>query len=363
MKYSYRFPAIRGTQATRDFYSFMCPLGIVHKLFVFDDVDIPDEFRAQRVLNKKRIPEISNYMLDNPTDYVFSSLTASIDGTITFEPASNESTLKDVGVISIDMESKLIINDGQHRRAAIEEAIKINPKLKDESISVVLFIDEALQRCQQMFSDLNQHAVNISNSIGILYDHRDPLALHTKEIVSTNANLKTYVDMSNSTLAHKSNKLFLLSNFHEANMKLLKGLDFNSEDVRQFSREYWAYLAHHFNEWLIVFRQEVTPFHSRQSSISSYGVVLEALGVLGNHLYVKHPRSWQNKLEKLNQINWSRTNSSDWQHRCIGPTGKIVKNQSAIKLTVNKIKQYIDVPLTEQENRLEIAFREEIING
>lgn len=363
MKYSYNFPAIRGIQAGKSYYSFMCPLGIIHKLFVFDHDEIPPEHRAQRVLNTKRIPEITNYMIENPKDYVFSSLTASISGEHDFKSSSDEELHKDVGILSIDMESKLIINDGQHRRAAIEEAIKLNPKLKDETISIVLFIDEDLKKYQQMFSDLNQHAVNVSNSIGILYDHRNPEALLTKSIISNNNNLKKYTDMSKSSLAQKSNKLFTLSNFHKANLKLTKGMDINDLDVQSFSKTYWSTLAQEFNEWQIVFKGEVTPYYSRQSSIASYGVVLEALGILGNYLYSRHKNTWQKKLLELNTINWSRTDTENWYGRCIDSTGKIVKNQNAILLTLAQIKSTIDIELTEKEQRLDMTFRKELLNG
>lgn len=359
MKYSYNFPAIRGTQAGKSYYSFMCPLSIIHKLFVFNDIEIPAEYRAQRVLNTKRIPEMINYIIDNPKDYVFSSLTASISGEHQFTSSSNKELFRDVGVLAIDMESKLIINDGQHRRAAIEEAIKLNPSLKDETISIVLFIDEDLKKYQQMFSDLNQHAVNISNSIGILYDHRNPEALLTKEIINNNINLKKYTDMSSSSLAKKSNKLFTLSNFHNANLKLIKGFDFDDPDVIKFSKDYWTTLTRDFREWQIVFTGEVTPYYARQSSIASYGVVLEALGTLGNYLYIHHKNSWTNKLLDLNNVNWSRTNTKEWLGRCIDTTGKIVKNQNAILLTLSLIKENLDINLTENELKSDLAFRKE----
>ena len=62
----------------------MCPLRLIPKIFLFDEEEIPAEHRAQRILNKIRIPEITNYIIENQNDYVFSSLTASIDGDIEF---------------------------------------------------------------------------------------------------------------------------------------------------------------------------------------------------------------------------------------------------------------------------------------
>jgi DNA sulfur modification protein DndB len=59
---------------------------------------------------------------------------------------------------------------------SIEEALKERPELGDETLAVVFFVDAGLRRSQQLFADLNTHAVRASSSIGILYDFRDPLS-------------------------------------------------------------------------------------------------------------------------------------------------------------------------------------------
>ena len=51
---------------------------------------------------------------------------------------------------------EFVINDGQHRCAAIAQALKDNPNLAKDRISVLLFPMENIDRMQQMFSDLNR---------------------------------------------------------------------------------------------------------------------------------------------------------------------------------------------------------------
>ena len=80
------FDAMRGVQAGREFYVAMCPMKIIPRLFTFSEVDLPPEVRAQRTLKETRIPAIRDYILENPKDYVFSSLTASVDGKMKFSP-------------------------------------------------------------------------------------------------------------------------------------------------------------------------------------------------------------------------------------------------------------------------------------
>ena len=111
------------------------------------------EDRDQRILDKKRIPEIAKYILDNEDGYLFSSITASYKCDVQFKPMDDEG----LGMLSMEFEdANFVINDGQHRCAAIAQAIKGNPALGEETISVLLFPYESRGRVQQMFSDLNR---------------------------------------------------------------------------------------------------------------------------------------------------------------------------------------------------------------
>src|SRR5262245_9010545 len=153
--FEYLFPSIRGVQARREYYVSMCPLRLVPKVFLFDEDELIPELRAQRTLNRARVPEIVRYIVGQRDGYVFSAITASIDADVRFQPIGAGAEGTRVGVLHVPMSAKFIINDGQHRRAAIEAALRERPDLADESIAVVFFLDKGLERCQQMFADLN----------------------------------------------------------------------------------------------------------------------------------------------------------------------------------------------------------------
>lgn len=352
----YTFPAIKGKQAQRDYFVIMCPLGVLSKLFIFNEEELPAEYRAQRTLNRSRVPEMANYIVSNPSDYVFSSLTASVDGNFEFTPFADDKT-KEIGILKISMDSKLLINDGQHRRAAIEEALKAAPELGDETISVVLFIDENLMRSQQIFADLNKHAINVSKSLGVLYDSRDPIALITKNLIESNSLLKNYTDMENTSLPKFSPKLFILSSVNEANKKLLSKLNANDETYKNFVYDFWAFLCQNLKDWQFVFNKEISPHVFRNTYVSSNGVVLEALGIVGNYLLKNNISDWKNYLLKLNDIDWNRSNLKNWEDRVIGKSGRIIKSSRGVRLTSNLIKLQIGIPLTSDEERLESEFK------
>jgi DNA sulfur modification protein DndB len=356
--FSYNFPAIRGIQAGKEYFVAMCPLRIIPKIFLFDEEEIPPEHRAQRILNKARIPEITNYIVENQNDYVFSSITASIDGDIKFIPFNEDPSSKDLGQLRISLDARFLINDGQHRRAAIEEALKISPELGNETISVVFFHDEGLKKSQQIFSDLNRHAVNTTSSIGILYDHRDKLALVTKDIVNSIPLLSRYTDKEKVSLSKNSPKILALNHIFNTNLKLLgktKGDQITEQD-EEFLKRFWVVLCNSIIEWNMVFKKELTPRDLRANFIVGHGVFIEAVGIVGHYLRNYHEEDWPSYMNKLSKIDWNRSNTADWLGRAFNQNGRIQKTSYTIQLTANKIKQLIGLPLTEQEQSIEDKF-------
>ncbi|MDD4062018.1 MAG: DNA sulfur modification protein DndB, partial [Kiritimatiellae bacterium] len=217
------FPVIRGVQAGREYYVAMWTLRMLSQVSIFDERDLPPELRAQRVLNKARVPEIARYILDNPKDYVFSAITASIDSEVEFTPL--EPGEKRLGVLKVPMDAKFIINDGQHRRAAILQALDEKPQLGNETISVVFFLDIGLHRSQQMFADLNRYAIRPSRSLGLLYDHRNMKARLARLAIMMSPVYRDIVDMEKSSLAPRSRRLFTLSAFYNASADLIAGVE------------------------------------------------------------------------------------------------------------------------------------------
>ena len=362
LTFCYSFPAVMGNQAGRNYFVIMCPLKVLPKLFIFNDEDLSPEVRSQRTLNKQRIPEISDYILKNRKDYVFSSLTASMDGKYEFEPFNND-TFNSIGILKIDMDSRLLINDGQHRKYALDQALKADSSLENETISIVLFIDEGLKRSQQIFSDLNKHAVNVSKSISITFDHRDPISTLTKEIVFNNQKLYEFTDLEKSNLPKFSNKLFTISNFYKANQRIISGLSYEDPIIKEkldtFITDYWNYLIKHITEWQLVFNRELTPYILREEYIISYGTVLEAFGSIGNYLFTTSQFNLDEVFKNLNTIDWERSNLSKWQGRVIGQGGRILRNTKCINLTCIKIKTLLGLALTTQEQAIEKAYWEE----
>ena len=174
----------------------------------------------------------------------------------------------------IDMDAKLIINDGQHRRAAIEEAINENPDIANETISVVFFVDMGLKRCQQMFADLNRYSIRPSKSLGVLYDYRDDFSLITKEVVSQFELFNSVVEMEKGSLSQRSRKLFTLSAVYTANKALLRGVDFSGNESVGLAVEFWNCVAQQIDEWNLVHENKLSAGEVRADYIHSHSTAL-----------------------------------------------------------------------------------------
>src|SRR6185312_9051065 len=213
---TYDFLALRGVQAGLAYYVVMVPLRLVPRLFRFDESDLSADLRAQRLINRARVPAIARYIVEHPKDYVLSALCASVDGPLDFTTLEPSGALRTVGQLRISMTATLLINDGQHRRAAIEVALRERPSLADESIAIVVFADRGLMRAQQMFSDLNLHAIRPSKSIGVLYNHRDPFATLVREVTRAIPLFRDFVDLERTSISNRALKLFTLSSLYQA---------------------------------------------------------------------------------------------------------------------------------------------------
>lgn len=346
MDYVYRFPVVKGIQACSDYYIAMVPLKMLDKLFPSDDEFVLPEYRAQRRLNCTRIPVISKYMLDNRDSYVFSALAASIDGEFKYEPNPQN---KDTGMLEISMSSRMLINDGQHRKSAILEALKEDPTLGDETISIVFYADKGLSRSQQMFTDLNKNAVKTSNSISELYDSRDNLAVVTRTVVNAIDFYNTYTDKEKDILGKYSSSLFTLNTFYSAN-KTIIGRS-NVEEYGEFLVRYWSLIAKYMRPWVELQNREITKVDLRENYIATQSIVIQAFGRVGNY-YCFSDANMEDTLKKIETINWSR-NANCWKMRAIGKNGRIITNKRAGMLIANYIKRQIGIPLTPDEAQAE----------
>ena len=335
------FPVMRGNIGKRHYYSLLIALSEIPHLFKFNDWEqCTPELRAQRILNKPRVTDIAKYMLENEDGYLFSSITASYSCPVNFIPSAEN---PEIGTLEMELENlEFIINDGQHRCAAIAAALKENPALGKEKISVLLFETENLERLQQMFLDLNRFVQKTSKSLGMLYDLRDNLSALTMEVSDQVDVFRGMVDKEKVTIPLRSSNLFTISALYEANEELLgkkiakKGSTAYAE-LLDTAVEYWTELSKIIGDWQKVKNGELSAAEVRQEKINTHAVVLRALGGVGRTLLAKYPEGWQTKLKLLEKIDWRKSVGSSanplWDDVCI-TAGSVVSNRQARAATL-----------------------------
>lgn len=351
MDFCYRFPAVRGIQAGKEYYIAMIPLRLLGRIFGSDDEYVPPEYRAQRRLNTTRIPVIKDYILDNRDSYVFSALAAAIDGEHKFVAADASG---DLGILEVSMDARFMIVDGQHRKASIIEAIGEDDSLNTETISVVLYEDEGLEHSQQMFTDLNKHTVKTSNSIAELYDSRDALAVITRRVVSSIDFFNQYTDKEKDILGKFSSNFFTLNTFYKSNKKILKCAECD-ETTEGFLKRYWSTVAQHIVPWTELTNKELSKVDLREQYIITQAIIIQALGALGNY-YFTHPEiTLEESIAGLEKVDWLRS-ADCWKDRVIRSNGKIINSTDAARLASNVLKLVLNIPLDDEDLSYESKF-------
>jgi len=350
-------PAGRGKQGGHHYYLVMCPLRIVPRLFRLDEDEIQPELQAQRVLSKRRIPEIAGYIADNPDSYVLSSIVASIDREVAFDTASGHAEGTGLGVLKLPISARLLIHDGLHRRAAIEWALRVKPELGDETISLVLYVDPGFRRSEQIFSDLKRHEARSARSQGILCDSRDELALIAKELVKRVEAFEGMTELVRSKISNRSLKLFTLSGIYHATQILLaqkRGASF--AEKLELAKGFWAEAAIHVPDWSRAKRREVSPATLRATCVHAHAIGLSALARAGRSLLQIGQPKWGRRVALLRRLDWSRSNRELWEGRAM-IAGRLSKSNMSIVLTGNVIKRQLRLPLTDEEQRAEEMFQ------
>ena len=352
-------PAIRGVQARREYFVVLVKLNELPRLLAPIDAKVPPELRAQRGLNKARVPRIAEYILGNPNDYTFSSLVGAVDGLPRFEPTVEKSR---AGMLYIPRSMTIALLDGQHRRAAIEHAVREdNAKKKgstgigDETISVVLFIDNGLEKSQQKFADLNRFGVRPNGSLSLLYDHRDELANLVKAVVHEVPLFAKLTDGEKTSIAGGSGKLFALNAVHEATRALLRGSNYNREESKKLAIVFWSETARAMRDWQAVAEGKIKAAELREKYVHAHAVALEAIGRVGNALLRERPEGWKKDLAGFATLDWARSNPL-WVGRTL-INGRVSKTAASVVLTANVLKKHLGLELGVEDRRVEGVYQ------
>lgn len=327
-------PAVPCKQNGKTCYQVVVTFDQVSKIFTDVDESLPASERHQRKINKTRVASITGYLVDNFEDgtYIIPPLVASI--------SHNNLTFKD-GKLTFESDSIILINDGQHRQKGIIEALseigERSPRIKQEEVGVMLIPGISLQSAQQICSDINKNAKNISPSLAQVYDDRDEDIKTTKAIRAKVPLFLNFIDEEKGqpakdnlfTFAQLNKSIFLIN-------ETLFNIGVIREDQYPIITAYWNTLSELIKEWNYVcdgiknaknskigkdhLTKKIAEF--KVETLAFHGGTLWVLGELGSELIEKRGKvlietegekvDWYNFFHKelclLEEFNFSKDN-------------------------------------------------------
>jgi len=298
-----KIPAITGMQSDKPYYVAMCPVEFLVNLFKYEDPALPPAMRTQRVLNKSRIPEMRDYVLSG--NYTFSALTASIEGQFEFFPVSISTQ---VGTLRIDATAKVIINDGQHRREALIKALEIKPELRNEQIVIVFYKAEGLEQAQQIFTDLNKHAIRPTKSLNILFDNRENFSKMVRETIMAVAGFSGRTEFEKTTISNRSKNLYTLSGIYSSIEEFTRNTKLNEVELKKLVVDFYSAACASIEEWQQVVADEISACDYRKAYVTAHAVFIKALGKVGRALFERYGNDMFAKVANLKKVNLRKDN-------------------------------------------------------
>lgn len=321
-------PCMRGIQCHREYFVAQMPTTQVRELLQVCDVAASrhrpsaTDFSAivQRSIDWGRVRKLVKYVLhgfgaNNVRQgdfYILPGITVAFNpgagAVIEFESLDGVegwslSDPGDFGVLRLPQDTQFHVIDGQHRAAAVEQALGLNDALADETLVVSLYLDMGSAFVQDAFVAINSNAKGVNSSTVLAMSQRDPNSQLAREVVSR----LPWADRISveATSVSKSEKylLFALNGFERACRILAGKSGMDAQEIAYF----WETVTGHMPLWQEAFKSQ----DCRDLRQNSYGLLMIALwGIAqaGADLRGMHGDNYLDALGGLENIDWSRSN-------------------------------------------------------
>lgn len=250
-------PALKGHMGDWRYYVTVMKLGkIARECRLAEEINTNKDLDAliQRAIQDRVEKEMVPYLLNEPQRFYGALVVAVYGGEPEFSPVrvdehelidDRERSSYGFGLLRFDGSQIYYALDGQHRLKSIQEAIKEEPNLATEEITVIILkhenTSEGLQRTRRLFSTLNRRAKPTSTGLNIAIDEDDSIAIITRRLLKENEILKQLVlaSLGSKNLApSKANDSYIttLTVLYEVNEILLGGYDGGMEIDKSFKQ-------------------------------------------------------------------------------------------------------------------------------
>lgn len=194
----------------------------------------------------ERTKEITEYLLRSEHRFLGSLIVAAYGGDPHYMPVRMEDSEEylrgldnSFGVLTFDGGQQYFALDGQHRLKAIKDAIKKNPELGSEEISVILVshydTEEGKEKTRRLFTNINKNAKSTTKSENLALDEDDGLAIITRRLISEHPFFKEDGRVAVFTRQGENGELSLASSVRDTDKKAVTSIKQLYEMVKELS--------------------------------------------------------------------------------------------------------------------------------
>ena len=158
---------------------------------------------VQRELRRHRGKEIKTYLIQQKQRFFNSLIVAVYEGEPNWYGITNlrpnkkldvhkvpDEVIESIGFLGLNGRERLFALDGQHRLVGIKEAVKENPELGDDELTVIFIAHQTnsvgKERSRRLFTTLNKNAKPVSKGEIIALDEDDAMAITVRRLVMGN---------------------------------------------------------------------------------------------------------------------------------------------------------------------------------
>lgn len=229
----FTLPAIRGRQGGRRLYLVLPTLRVVNNT-MSPEME-PEMEKSQRSFDPAHSKGITQYMVQNPSDYVLGALQYAVDMEGEFQEVVEGSN---VGLLFLPLEATLRSIDGQHRRRSIPEALSQEPELSEDHMAVLIYVEPELERRKQMFSDINWNQRSVPKSVNVGFNVRDPFAHAVNEFLAKRPDLDARVEKQKPSVRRGTEKIYTLGALYDALRRYIVGAEGRVRDPGKYEWEW-----------------------------------------------------------------------------------------------------------------------------
>ena len=386
-------PALRGRMGDWEYY-----VAIMKLADVAQRVRFAEEVHSHEALDDliqreigKRTSNMVEYLLKQPQRFYGSIIVAVYGGNPRFEPVRMaehrllDNTGSAFGLIVFDGSQQYFALDGQHRLASIKKAVKADPSLGTEEISVVFVAHnqshEGLARTRRLFTTLNRYAVKTATHTEIALDEDDGVAIVTRQLVREHPLFEgeRVKIKGKSVSVREEDVLTTLATLYEMNQNLLmtKTRDVKSKRFQQFKPDdatldemvneletIWNGVATVFSVFRSVVERRATPGFLRKGGDEegSGSLLMRPVGQLALsralRVSLDEGMDLENILKLLDRIDW-RLGEPPWKGT-VWHGGRMVTTKEMQRLCFRLICYMIGCANKSELRDLRDAYRQQL---